>query len=221
MELKGIALFLVVGGSILLAGLALAVSAGVLLQLARLEQMRWRLATSRAAFVRTLRRAVAGERIHDVGDMHHAYRAFFGIDALRASHLEEIADFLRAAMRPGASSPHRPAEARLPQTAHRLGKLLAANQRALEAERQWVPFAGTLEPERHLLEAVAELATAEGDGVDTKLAALATAIRIRQDTAQRLDRERSRLLRWAWWGWLGTAGFALLTIVFGVMALGG
>jgi hypothetical protein len=221
MGLKGIVLFLFVGGSILLAGLAIAVSAAVLLQLSRFERVRRRLANPRAAFVKTLLRGIAVEKIQDVGDVHNAYRAFFGIGGLRASHLTEIAEFLRAAMLPGASSPQRPSDAQLHQTAHMLGNLLAANQHALEVELLCVPFSGTPEPERQLLEEISELATADRAVAGTKLAALAKAIRIRQDTVERLDRERGRSLRLARWGWLGAVGFSILTIVFGVMALGG
>jgi hypothetical protein len=221
MELKGIALFLFVGGSILFAGLAIVVSALVLLQLSRFERVRWRLANSRAAFVKTLLRGIAGETIHDIGDVYNAYRAFFGIGALRASHLEEIAEFLRAAMLRGASSPPKPSDVQLHQTAHMLGNLLAANQRPLEVELQCVPFSGTTELERQLLEEISELATADRAVAGTKLAALAKAIRIRQDTVERLDRERGRSLKLARWGWLGMVGFSVLTIVLGVVALGG
>jgi predicted DsbA family dithiol-disulfide isomerase len=101
-----------------------------------------------------------------------------------------------------------------------LENLLAANQRALEAEFQWAPFSGTPMPERQLLEEVSELATADRAAAGTKLAALAKAIRIRQDTVERLDRERGLSLRLARWGWLGTVGFSVLAIVLGVMALG-
>ncbi len=218
---KGIALFLLVGGSILLAALASAVSAGVLLRLSRFERGRRRLGNSRAAFVKILRRGIAGARMQDLGAVHNAYRAFFGTGALRASHLEEIAEFLQAARRPGASSPHEPADMRLPRAARMLDTLLAANQRALEVELQCVPFSGTPEPERQLLEAIAERGTADGAVAGTKLAALAKAIRTRQDTLERLDWERGWSLRWARWGWLGTLGFSVLTIVFGVIALGG
>jgi hypothetical protein len=84
-----------------------------------------------------------------------------------------------------------------------------------------VPFSGTPEPERQLLEAVLELATENTRRVVPKLDALAKAIRIRQDAVEQLGKESGRSLRLARWGWLGTAGFSILSIILGILALGG
>ncbi len=190
-----------------------------LLELSRFERVRRRQGNSRSAFMNTLLRGIAVERIQKIGDVHDSYRAFFRVGTLRASHLEEISEFLRSAMALGASSPPRPSDARQHGTGQLLEKLLAANQRALEVEQQCVPFSGTPEPERQLLEEISRLATT--DGAVGKLAALARAIRIRQDLADWLDRERGWSLRLAKWGWLGTVGFSLLSILLGILALGG
>ncbi len=211
--IKGIVLFLFAGGSIALAGLGIVLAALFLLELSRFERVRRRQGNSRSAFVKTLLRGMTAERIQEIGDVHNSYRAYFGVGVLKASHLEEISEFLRWAMAPGASSPPEPSTPQL------LEKLLAANQRALEVELQCVPFSGTPEPERQLLEGISRLATT--DGAVNKLAALARAIRIRQDSTDWLDRERSWSLRFAKWGWLGTVGFCLLTILLGILALGG
>ena len=219
MGLTGIALFLFAGGSILLAGLAIALSGVFLLELSRVERVRRRQSNSRLDFVKTLQRQIAGKKVQDIGDVHNCYRAFFGIGILKASHLEEIAEFLRGAMPPGASSPLGASDARVHETAQHLRMLLAANQRVLEVELQCVPFSGTPEPERQLLRELSELATTDRAG--GKLAALAKAIRIRQDRVEWLDRGRRRSLGLARWGWLGTVGFSVLTILLGLLALGG
>jgi len=221
MRLEGVFLFLFAGGSILLASVAVALSAVFLLELSRFDRMRRRQATLRSTFVKQLLRELANKAIQDIGDVHNSYRAFFGIGALKASHLEEIAEFLRRAMEGIASAPQGPADARLRENTQVLRGLLGANQRALEVERQCVPFSGSPEPERQLLEDLLRLTVEDKTKVSAKLDALARAIRIRQDTVERLGRESGRSLRLARWGWFGTAGFSILSIILGILTIGG
>ena len=221
MVLEGIALVVFVGGSILLAGMAVPLSAVFLRELSRLAWMRRRRDNPRADFLKRLLPGVANRAIQDISDVHNAYRSFFGIGALRASHLGEIADFLRTAMARLASAPHGPSDARSDENIQVLRDLLAVNQRTLEVELQCVPFSGTPEPERQLLEEVLELAAEDTRRLGPKLDALAKSIRIRQDAVVQLGRESGRSLRLARWGWLGTAGFSILSIILGILALGG
>jgi hypothetical protein len=120
-----------------------------------------------------------------------------------------------------ASAPQGSSETRSQENIQVLRELLAVNQRTLEVELQCVPFSGTPEPERQLLEAVLELAAENTRRVGPKLDALAKAIRIRQDAVEQLGKESGRSLRLARWGWLGTAGFSILSIILGILALGG
>jgi len=221
MVLEGVASVVFVGGSILLAGMAVPLSAVFLRELSRLAWMRRRRDNPRADFLKRLLPGVAKRAIQDISDVHNAYRMFFGIGTLRASHLEEIADFLRTAMVRMASAPHGPSDARSDENIQVLRELLAVNQRTLEVELQCVPFSGTPEPERQLLEEVLERTAGDTRRVGPKLDALAKAIRIRQDAVEQLGRESGRSLRLARWGWLGTAGFSILSIILGILALGG
>lgn len=221
MVLEGVASVVFVGGSILLAGMAVPLSAVFLRELSRLARTRRRRDNPRSDFLKRLLPGVATRAIQDISDVHTAYRIFFGIGTLRASHLDEIADFLRTAMVRIASAPQGSSEARSKENIQVLRELLAVNQRTLEVELQCVRFSGTPEPERRLLEEVLELATTDTRQVGPKLDALAKAIRIRQDAVERLGWESGRSLGLARWGWLGTAGFSILSIILGILALGG
>ncbi len=221
MRLEGVFLFVFAGVSILLAGVTIALSAVFLIELLRIERMRRSPANSRSAFLKKLLRGVTNKAIQDIRDVHDFYRAFLGIGALRASHLEEIAEYLRRAMAGIASAPQGPSDARLHENAQMLRELLAANQRALEVELQCVPFSGAPEPERQLLEDILELTAEDRTRVSAKLDTLARAIRIRQDTVERLGRESDRSLRLARWGWLGTMGFSILSLMLGILIIGG
>src|SRR5574341_839934 len=154
MVLEGVVSVVFVGGSILLAGMAALLSAVFLRELSRLARMRRRRDDPRADFLKRLLPRVASRAIQDISDVHNAYRMFFGVGTLRASHLEEIAEFLRTAMARMASAPHGSSGARSQENIQVLRELLAVNQRTLEVERQCVPFSGTPEPERQLLEEV-------------------------------------------------------------------
>jgi hypothetical protein len=220
MRPEGIALFLFVGGSILLAGVAVGLSAFFLVELSRFERVRRRQASPRSDFLERLLRGLAHNAIHDIGDVHDAYRAFFGVGVLRGSHLEEIAEFLQRTMRRIASAPHGSWDGWLHEHTQLLDELLASNQRALEMERICEPFSGTPEPERLLLKDLLELAVGEKAAVTAKLDALAKAIRFRQDRVERLGRENARSLRLARWGWYGTMGLSILSIILGIMSLG-
>lgn len=221
MELEGVFLLVFVGGSTLLASAAVVLSAVFLTELSRLERMRRRRDNPRLDFLKKLLRGVANRSIKDVSDLYKAYRTFFGIAALRASHLEEIADFVRRAMVRIPLAPHGRSDAREHENLQVLRELLAANQRALEVELQCVPFSGTPEAERQLLEDILELTGEDKSRVRPKLDALATAIRIRQDTVERLGWECGRSLRLARWGWFGTVAFSIVSVILGILVFGG
>jgi hypothetical protein len=83
------------------------------------------------------------------------------------------------------------------------------------------PLSGTPEPERLLLEELLERSAGGKCSVGSKLEALAKAIRIRQGAVEQLRWESGRSLRLARWGWVGTAGFSIPSILLGILALGG
>ena len=182
--------------------------------------MRRRQADPRSVFLKELLRRLANKAIRDISDVHNSYRAFFGVGALKGSHLEEIAEFLQRAIPRIASAPHGSSDGWPNESTQLLRELLAENRRALEVELQCLPFSGTPEPERQLLQDILELMVEDKTRVTAKLGELAKAIRIRQDTVERLGRESGRSMRLARWGWLGTVGFSILSIILGVLTLG-
>ena len=220
MRFQGIVPFMFAVGSIFLAVVAVALSTVFLLRLEHFEELRRRYARPRAAFLKKLLRGVAKKRIRAIGDVHNSYRAFFGIDILKGSHLEEVGEFLEQAMvrtpLVTVESPHGTPGART----HSLRELFVSNQRTLEAELMCVPFSGTPEPERRILAELLGMTVGEKTEVEVRLKALAKAIRIRHDAGERLAYERGRTLRWARWGWYGTLIFAVLSAVLGIMYLG-
>jgi hypothetical protein len=220
MSLQGIVLFLFVGVAMLFAAVAAGLSAVFLVELRRFERIRWRQASPRLEFLKRLLRGLARRRIKGIGDVHQSYRAFFGVGVLRSSHLGEIAEFLEQAMRRIASGPQGAPGGRLEAKIESLHELLAANQRVLEVERMCVPFSGTPESEREVLEELLELPVEDKTKVTAKLDALAKAIRFRQDLVERLGYERDRSVKLARWGCYGALVLAILSAILGFLCLG-
>ncbi len=220
MRLEGIALFVFVGLAMLVVAAAIGMSVFFLVVLARFEQVRQRQAGPRSDFIEKLLRGVARKKIRDIGDVHSSYRAFFGVDVLRGSHLEDIADSLQGAAHRIALESPATAKGRRNVALQLLPELLAANQRALEVERMCVPFSGTPAHERGILAGILGLSAEDRAAVMAKLDELAKAIRFRQDTLERLGQERARSLQLARWGWYGTLVLAILAAVLGLLCLG-
>ena len=220
MSLQGIVLFVFVGAAMLFATVTIGLSAIFLVMLSRFERMRRMPPSSRSAFVRKLLRGLSRNAFRDIGDVHHAYRVFFGVGVLRSSHLEEIREFLERAMHRIPSAPEGPPDGPLQAKLASLRELLAANQRLLEVERMCVPFSGTPELERGILGELLELPVEDKTKVAAKLDALAKAIRFRQDTLERLAVESSRSLRVARWGWYEALALAILVGLLGFLCLG-
>ena len=220
MRFQGIAPFVFAAGSILLAAVAVALSAVFLVRLARFEAVRRRRERPRSDFLKKLLRRLARKRIRGIGDVHNSYRAFFGVDILKGSHLEEVGEFLQQAMARTASPAQELPHGRPWLSTHSLRELFVVNQRALEAELMCVPFSGTPDPERRILEKLLGLTVGDKAEAAARLYALAKAIRIRHDAEERLAYERGRSLRWARWGWNGTLVFAVLSAILGMMYLG-
>jgi hypothetical protein len=217
MSPQGIILFVFVGVSLLVAAAAAGLSGVFLVELWHVEQVRRRRALSRSAFLRRLLRRL--ETMRDIGDVHDSYRAFFGVAVMRSSHLEDVSEFLRQGMRRLTAGPQEWSDSKRHAKIESLQELLAANGRALEVERMCVPFSGTPEPERGVLEELLGIPT--GDGIVTaKLDILAKAVRHRQDTLERLSQQNARALQLARWGWYAALGMAMLTGILGLISLG-
>jgi hypothetical protein len=220
MTVRGIALLVLGGFSMLVAAAGVGLSAVFLVELWRFEQVRRRGRSPRSAFLNRLLRRLARKRIPGIAEVHHLYRAFFGVGVLRSSHLEEITEFLQAAVRRMTSAPQGPLGESLPAKIESMQQLIAANQRALEVERMCVPYSGTPEPERAVLAELLGLPAEDKTKVTAKLDALAKAIRFRYDSVERLAYESGRSIRVARWGWYGTLALAMLSAILGLMCLG-
>jgi len=218
--LEGIALFAFVGVSMLLAAVAVGLSGVFLVILSHFEQVQRRQARPRSDFLIRLQHQLGRKTFRDISAVHQSYRAFFGVGVLRSSHLEDIADFLQRVMHRITSGPQKFRGGRLEAKIELLRELLAANQRALDVERMCVPFSGTPEPERRMLEEILELPVEDKITVTAKLDALAKAIRFRQDTVEWLDQGSRRSVKLARWGWYATLTLAILSIILGVLCLG-
>jgi hypothetical protein len=218
--LQGIALFLFVGVSMLLAAVAIGLSAVVLVVLSQFEQGQRRQAGPRSDFLETLQRRLGTKALRDIADVHRAYRAFFGVGVLRASHLEDIAEFLRRAAQRIESVPAEARGAKRHPALNRVRELAAANHRALEVERMCAPFSGTPEPERRILEEILGLPGEDKAARRSALDALAKAVRFRHDTLEWLDEGSRRAVRLARWGWYTTLALGLLSLLLGVLCLG-
>lgn len=220
MSLQGILLFVFVGSAMLFAAAIIGLSAVFLVMLSRFDERRRRPPSSRPAFMGKLLRGLSRGAIQNIGDVHSAYRAFFGVGVLRSSHLEEIGEFLESAMRRISSAPETHPEGPPQKTRDLLAELRAANQRALEVERMCVPFSGTPETERGILADLLELPVDDKSRMAAKLDALAKTIRFRQDTLDRLENESARSLQVARWGWYGALTLSVLVGILGFLCLG-
>jgi hypothetical protein len=219
MSLQGIVLFLFVGVAMIFTVMAGGLSIVFLAELRRFERLRQRQTSPRSDFLKRLLRLLSRNRIRTIGDVHQAYRAFFGVDVLRSSHLEDVAEFLQTAMRRIASVPEG-APDRLRTKTEAIQALLVANRRALDVERMCIPFSGTPEPERALLEQLAGFSVEDKAELTGKLDALAKAIRFREDLVERLGYERDRAVKLARWGCRGALVLGILSAVLGFLCLG-
>jgi hypothetical protein len=87
-------------------------------------------------------------------------------------------------------------------------------------ERLCVPFSGTAEPERGVLEELLAMPASEKARATEKLEVLARAIRDRHDALERLSQQNARALRLARWGWYASLALAVLTVILGLISLG-
>ncbi|MBA3016553.1 MAG: hypothetical protein KJ550_00795 [Proteobacteria bacterium] len=94
-----------------------------------------------------------------------------------------------------------------------LRELIETLNESLSAEERRVPFYGTPEQERDLLEDILELTTADRDIVNSKLSRLAELIRVRQDTVNTLGEEKGKARKLAAWGLTGTIIFGVLSVI--------
>jgi hypothetical protein len=193
-----------------------AVVAGVLLYL---RYARRRRRERDATFGSTLRNGVLNGSIRTMHDVEAFYSAFYDSPQLQIRDQEVIGLALRRVLmtpsHPGTPDSKEHIDRLLPT----VRDLIAEHDKQMQEVRRELPFAGTPSPERELLQDVVALAGGDHALIDSKLGELGKAVRIRQETIDRLSDEKGQSLRWAKWGTIGTVVFSLASILLAIWGL--
>lgn len=180
--------------------------------IARLRRKRAELAARESSFVDALIASMENDSVSSLEHLHDLYRAHFDENLSGLVQVENVSRLLRQAIhiqRIATSHPanlHHPLLSKLPA----LRTLLSSNEERVRQEQLRLPFSDAPAPERQLLEDILELTTSDKEVVRTKLSELGKAVRIRQDTIDRLGKESHQSLVWAKWGLVGTVVFSLI-----------
>jgi hypothetical protein len=163
-------------------------------------------------FVSQVVSALSNKSIKTFDDISDLYMGFFLGRESDFPNVHRIATLLRRAKLNVSVSKENAAGTNA-QSLELINKLLATAKEHEKEQRAKAPFSGVPSPERSLLEDVREVSGArDNQFIQDKLSELATAIKIRQDTVEKLGEEKGRSLKWAKWGVAGTVFFSLLSI---------
>jgi hypothetical protein len=160
-------------------------------------------------FVSTLVESIRNESINNNLDLNDLYLAFFKDKQVDTPSPHELAQLLRRVKL--YFSTEKPLDKKSLEYTNEL--LVVVKEQEIE-ERAKAPFSGVPSPERSLLDDIREVSGAKTEPfIQDKLSELASAIKIRQDTIDKLGEENGRSLKWAKWGVFGTVAFSILSIV--------
>lgn len=192
-------------------------SALILLSIFAVERRRLeRHVALQLSFVDVVTRCLENDTLSSLDDLHDLYRAHFNHSMRGLGDFEELSQLIRqVTLRVAVASHLKELHKGLP----RLKTLLAANEEHVRQEHIRIPFSDAPSPERQLLEDILELTTNDKDLVRSKLNELGKAVRIRQDTIERLGTESHQSLVWAKWGLAGTVLFSLVSIALAIWTL--
>ncbi len=171
-------------------------------------------------FVSQVIACVRNGSVESIDHISDLYSSHFSARVDSLTHLNHLSHLLRKSIAKIASasevgdSNHKLIE-RLPS----LRQYLSANEERVQQEELRLPFSDAPHPERQLLEDILEMTKSDKELVRTKLSELGKAIRIRQDTVDRLGTESHQSLVWAKWGLAGTVVFSVVSIVLAIAAL--
>ena len=87
----------------------------------------------------------------------------------------------------------------------------------LKEEEKRVPFYGTPDLERSLLEDILEITASDKELINVKLTRLAELIKARQDTINVLGEEKGEARKLAYWGLAGSVVFGMVSIILGIV----
>lgn len=169
-------------------------------------------------FVELVIKAINKSSIETIEDIQDYYRAYFDQPNLSIIDHERMAQLLRkASLKIGTSEGVKNSD----NAGQFIRGMLSASQSVVQEEEKKVPFSGTPTPERGLLEDVLELTQNERPILRTKLDELAKAIRIRQETVDKLSEEKGESLKWAKRGLWGTVLFSAISIAITIWSFSG
>ena len=201
---------------VLSTSIGLAYVIGVILWIRRLRQHREKLAQVRSAFVETILQCIKNKTLQGLTNLHDLYQAHFGKEMIEPGDFEELSQLIRRAILSLATSTQMSG---FRDVISGLEALLAANEERLRKEKVRLPFSETPLPERQLLEDILELTSADKDLVRSKLTELAKAVKIRQETIEKLANEGHQSVVLARWGVAGTIVFSLVSILISILAM--
>lgn len=163
-------------------------------------------------FVNTLVEAFYNDAIQSIEDVKDMLCGFYRIKYPDDVDITKVALFLRRVKHVFSTKTLKPKCDRNELLAI-VNSIIVKSDEALKAEKRRIPFAGVPSEQRSLLEDILVLsAEDEKSYVRDKLEKLASIIRSREDTVNRLSDEKGKSLKWAKWGVAGTVVFSLISI---------
>lgn len=164
-------------------------------------------------FVDKLVLAIGNDAIKSINDIKDLYYGFFHGGESPLSEIHRIG-LLLSKVKLILSSENITEPNKRTEFLSIVNHLLSEEQALAKAEKAKAPFSGVPSPERPLLEDLREISGAkENQFIQDKLGELASAIKIRQETVEKLSEEKGQSLKWAKWGLFGTVTFSLLSIL--------
>jgi hypothetical protein len=172
-----------------------------------------------AALVVALLNGVQNGTVESLKDAESFYNAFFDRSQPGFRGFEELGLALRKVQVAASSQGPTESKPKFDRVLSTVRGLLDEHDRQMHEYLKELPFAGTPSPERELLQDIAALVGTGHDLLEAKLGELAKAVRIRQETLERLSDEKGRSLVWARWGVIGTVAFSAVSITLAIWGL--
>ncbi|MCP4704499.1 MAG: hypothetical protein GY865_07800 [candidate division Zixibacteria bacterium] len=171
----------------------------------------------RLEFHKIILRSFRNETILGVEDLISFHKSHFGGNFLRVYQLTDIKESLENALLKISSSTSGHEIKELIPRLDDLRDLITKVDAVLKSEEFKVPFYGTPEEERKLLEDIFELTKTDRDIIRNKLSELADLITARDHTISVLGEEKGKAGTRATLGLIGTVIFGVATIIIAII----
>ncbi len=169
--------------------------------------------------MRMLVSAARNNAVQEAEDLFTFFRAHYDPTFMGLADYEKALNLLERAVFSMASAEARSSGEDLKEQVTELKNLRQRVVCMVEKEQKKVPFHGTPEQERQLLEDILELTDADKAVVYTKLSRLADLVRARQDTINVLGDEKGRATKLAWIGLAGTILLGIVSIILTIWTM--